>query len=88
MIARTGFYIKVKVRSFKLRRKGTPLVVVVILSIVGTALKIGDILTYFSVPFFLYMVRRPTSRLTIYKALFALITVLTIRGVILSVSIE
>ena len=79
MIARTGFYIEVEVRS----SKGIPLVVVVVVvSIVVAALKIGDVLTYSLVPFFLRMVRRPTSRFAAYKALFALIAVLTIRGVI------
>jgi len=38
---------------------------------------------YSLVPFSLCIVCRPTSRFTAYKALFALITVLTIRGVIL-----
>ena len=74
MIARTGFYIEVEVR-------GIPLVIVVV-SIAVAALKIGDILTYSLVPFFLRMVRRPTFRFTAYKALFALIAVLTIRGII------
>jgi len=77
VIARTGFYIEVEVRS----SKGIPLVIVVVVSIAVAALKIGDILTYSLVPFSLYMVRRPTSRFAAYKALFALITVLTIRGV-------
>jgi len=31
------------------------------------------------------MVRRPTSRFTAYKALFALVAVLTVRGVVLLV---
>ena len=61
------------------------IIIVIILSIVIAALKIGDILTYSSVPFFLYVVYRPISRFTAYKALFALIAVLTIRGVVLSV---
>ena len=72
------------------------MVIVVVVSIAVTALKIGDILTYFfSVPFVLYIVRRPTSRFAAYKALFALIAVLTVggvvslvRGVVSSVSIE
>jgi len=89
VITGIGFYIEIEVRSSKLRYKGIPLVIiVVVISIAITALKIGDILTYSSVPFFLYMVYRPTSRFTAYKALFALITILTIRGVILLVSIE
>jgi hypothetical protein len=56
-------------------------VVVVVVSIAVAALKIGDVLTYSLVPFFLYIVYRPISRFTAYKALFALITVLTIKGV-------
>ena len=89
MIARTGFYIKVKVKS----SKGIPLVIVI--SIAVTALKIGDVLTYSLVPFFLCIVYKPISRFAAYKALFALIAVLTIRGimslvrrVVLSVSIK
>jgi len=86
VIARTGFYIKVEVRSSKPCCKGIPLViVVVVISIAVTALKIGDVLTYSLVPFFLCMVYRPISRFTAYKALFALIAVLTIRGVMLLV---
>jgi len=85
VITGIGFYIKIEVKSSKLRCKGTPLVVVIILSIVVTALKIGDILTYSSVPFILYMVCRLISRFTIYKALFALTAVLMVRGVILLV---
>ena len=77
MIARTGFYIKVEVR-------GIPLIIVVV-SIAVAALKIGDVLTYSLVPFFLYMVCRPISSFTAYKALFALIAVLTVRGVVLLV---
>ena len=82
MIARIGFYIKVEVKS----SKGISLViVVVVVSIAIAALKIGDVLTYSLVPFFLYIVYRPISRFTAYKALFALIAVLIIRGVILLV---
>jgi len=89
VITRIGFYIKIEVRSSKPRYKGIPLViVVVVISIAIAALKIGDILTYSSVPFILYMVCRPISRFTTYEALFTLITVLTVRGVILLVSIE
>ena len=40
---------------------------------------------YSLVPFFFYIVYKPTSRFTAYKALFTLITVLMIRGVILLV---
>jgi len=61
----------------KLRYKDI-LLVIVILGI--AALKIGDILTYFSVPFILCVVCRPTSRFAAYKALFALVAVLTVRG--------
>jgi hypothetical protein len=85
VIARTGFYIEVKVRSSKPRYKGIPLVIVVVVSIAVAALKIRDVLTYPLVPFFLYIVYRPISRFTAYKALFALIAVLIIRGVILLV---
>jgi len=70
VITRIGFYIKVEVRGS------------LILSIAITTLKIGDILTYSPVPFILYMVYRPISRSAAYKALFALITVLTVRGVV------
>ena len=59
-------------------------IVVVVISIAVAALKIGDILTYSLVPFFLCMVRRLTPRFAAYKALFAL-AVLTIRGVMSSV---
>jgi|SRR6266403_2446441 hypothetical protein len=70
----------------KLRYKGIPLVIVVILV---TALKIGDILTYSSVLLILCMVRRPTSRFAAYKALFALVAILiAVRGVVSSVGIE
>ena len=79
MIARTGFYIKIEVRSSLI------FFTIIILSIAVTALKIRYILTYFLVPFVLYIIYRPISRFTIYKALFALITVLIIRGVMLSV---
>src|SRR6266702_3969317 len=64
----------------KLCCKGVPLVIIIVLSIAIAALKIRDILTYFSVPFILYMVCRPISRFAAYKALFALIAVLTVRG--------
>jgi len=89
VITRAGFYIKVEVRSSKPRYKGIPLVivVVVIIGIAVAALKVGDILAYSLVPFVLCIVYRPTSRFTAYKALFALIAVLTIRGVVLLVSI-
>ena len=74
------FYIKIEVRSSLIF---ILLVIIVILSIAVTALKIRDILTYFLIPFILYMVCRPTSRFTVYKALFALIAVLTVKGVVL-----
>ena len=60
------------------------MVIIVVISIAVAALKIGDVLTYSLVPFFLYIVYRPISRFAAYKALFAL-AVLTIRGVILLV---
>ena len=41
---------------------------------------------YFSVPFIFYMVYKPTSSFTVYKALFALIAVLIVRGVVSTVS--
>ena len=69
----------------KLRYKGIPLVIIIILSVAVAALKIRDILTYFLVPFILYMVYRPISRFTVYKALFAFVAVLMVKGVILSV---
>jgi hypothetical protein len=60
------------------------LVIVVVISIAVAALKIGDVLTYSLVPFFLYIVCRLISRFTAYKVLFALIAVLMIRGVIVT----
>ena len=75
------FYIKIKVRS-------SLIFFTCILNITITALKIGDILIYFSVPFILCIVYRLISSFTIYKALFALITVSIIRGVVLLVGIE
>ena len=79
MIARTGFYIKIKIKNFLI------FFTTIIPSIAIAAFKIKYILIYFSVPFILYVIHRPISRFTIYKALFALIAVLTIRGVILLV---
>ena len=84
MITRTGFYIKVEVKSSKPRCKGIPLVIIIVIIIIGipiAALKIGDILTYSSVPFVLYMVRKLISSFAIYKALFTLIAVLTVKEV-------
>ena len=75
MITKIGFYIKIKVKS-------SLIFFACILSITVTALKIRDILMYFSVPFILYVVYRPTSSFTAYKALFALIAVLTVGGVV------
>ncbi len=69
----------------KLRYKGIPLVIIIILSVAVAALKIGDILTYSLVPFILCVVCRPISRFAAYKALFALVAVLTVKGVILLV---
>ena len=77
MITKIGFYIKIEVRSSLI------FFTIVILSIAVAALKIRYILTYFSVPFVLYVICRLISRFTTYKALFALIAVLIIRGVIL-----
>ena len=79
MITKIGFYIKIKFKSSLI------FFIIIILSIVIAALKIRYILIYFSVPFILYIIYRLISRFTIYKALFTLITVLTIRGVILLV---
>ena len=69
-------YIEVEVRSSLI------FFTIVILGVAVAALEIGDVLIYSLVPFFLYMVHRLISRFAAYKALFALITVLTIRGVI------
>ena len=57
-----------------------------ILSITITALKIRDILMYFLVPFILYIIYRLISSFTVYKVLFALIAVLTVKGVVLTVN--
>ena len=57
------------------------IVVVIIIGIAVTALKIRDILMYSLVPFVFCIVYRLISRFAVYKALFALITVLTVRGV-------
>ena len=84
MITRTEFYVKVEVRSSKPRCKGIFLVIIIVVIIIGilvAALKIGDILIYSSVPFILYIVRRLISKFAVYKALFTLIAVLTVRGV-------
>ena len=79
MIARTGFYIKIEVKSSLI------FFITIILSIAVAALKIRYILIYFSVPFVLCVIYRLISKFTIYKALFALIAVLIIRGVMSSV---
>ena len=78
MITKIGFYIKIEVKS-------SLIFFACILSITITALKIRDILMYFSVPFILYMVCRLISNFTVYKALFALIAVLIVGGVVLIV---
>ena len=72
------FYIKIKVRS-------SLIFFACILNITITALKIRDVLIYFSVPFILYVVYRLISSFTVYKVLFALIAVLTVKGVVLTV---
>ena len=77
------FYIKIKVRSFLIF-----FTYILILSIAITALKIRNILMYFLVPFIFYVVCRPISSFTVYKALFALIAVLIVGGVVSSVGIE
>ena len=86
MITRIGFYIKIKIRNSKLCYKGIPLVIIIIIiiiiSIAVAALKIRDILIYSLVPFILYIVCRPISRFIIYKTLFTLIIVLTVKRVI------
>ena len=87
MITRIGFYIEIEVKSPKFRYKGIPLVII-ILSIAVAALKISNILIYPPVPFILYIVCRPISSFTTYKALFALIAVLIVGGVVSSVSIK
>ena len=84
MITKIGFYIKIKVKSPKLYYKGIPLIII-ILNITITTLKIGDILIYPPVPFILYIVYRLIFRFTVYKVFFALIAVLTIRGLVLLV---
>ena len=78
-MTRIVFYIKIEVRSSLI------FFAIVILGIAIAALKIRYILTYFPVPFILYMVCRPISSFTAYKALFALIAVLMVRGVVLIV---
>ena len=78
MITKIGFYIKIKVKS-------SLIFFACILSITITALKIRDILIYFLVPFILYVVCRLVFRFTVYKALFALIAVLIVRGVVSTV---
>ena len=78
MITKIGFYIKIEIRS-------SLIFFACILSITITALKIRDILIYFLVPFILYMVCKLISSFTVYKALFALIAVLTVGGVVSTV---
>ena len=79
MITKIGFYIKIEV-------KNSLIFFACIFSITITALKIRDILIYFLVPFILYIIYRLISSFTVYKALFALIAVLTVRGVVLLVN--
>jgi ABC-type polysaccharide/polyol phosphate export permease len=67
VIARTGFYIKIEVRSL--------LIIVTVI-----ALKIRDVLTYSLVLLILCVVCGLTSRFTAYKTLFALITILIVVG--------
>ena len=78
MITKIRFYIKIKVKS-------SLIFFACILSITVTALKIRDILIYFSVPFILYVICRPISSFTVYKVLFTLIAVLTVKGVVSTV---
>ena len=78
MITKIRFYIKIEV-------KNSLIFFTCILSITITALKIKDVLIYFLVPFILYIVYRLISSFTVYKALFALITVLIIKGLVSSV---
>ena len=78
MITKIGFYIKIEVKS-------SLIFFACIFSITITALKIRDILIYFSVPFILCVVYRLISSFTAYKALFALIVVLMVGGVVLTV---
>ena len=79
MITKIGFYIKIKIKS-------SLIFFVCIFSITITALKIRDILIYFLVPFIFYIVYRLISSFTVYKALFAFITVLTVKRVVLMVN--
>ena len=79
MITRIGFYIKIKIKS-------SLIFFACILSITVTALKIRDVLIYFSVPFILYMIYRLISSFIIYKVLFALIAVLIVKGVVSTVN--
>ena len=75
------FYIKIEV-------KNSLIFFTCILSITIAALKIRDVLIYFLVPFILYIVCRLISSFTIYKVLFALIAVLTVKEVALLISIK
>ena len=78
MITKIGFYIKIEIKS-------SLIFFACILSITITALKIRDVLIYFSVPFILYVIYRLISSFTVYKALFAIIAVLIVGGVVLMV---
>ena len=79
MITKIGFYIKIEIKS-------SLIFFVCIFSITITALKIRDILIYFLVPFIFYTVYRLISSFTVYKALFAFITVLIVKRVVLIVN--
>src|SRR6266567_4728708 len=76
IIIKIGFYIKIEVRGSLISLFN------IIFSITIAALKVRNILIYSSVPFVFYIVCRPISRFIIYKVLFALITVLIVRGVV------
>ena len=75
MITKIGFYIKIEIKS-------SLIFFACIFSITVTALKIRDILMYFSVPFILCVICRLIFSFTAYKVLFALIAVLTVGGVV------
>ena len=74
-------YIKIEVKS-------SLIFFACIFSITVTALKIKDILMYFLVPFIFWVVYKLIFSFTVYKALFTLIAVLTVKGVVLLVSIK
>ena len=76
------FYIKIEVRNSLI------FFTIIILGIAVAALKIRYILMYFLVLFIFCIVCRLISKFTAYKVLFALIAVLTVRGVVLLVGIK